>query len=110
MFKITGLDEFQRKIEQLRHNAENLDGQHQVPLDELFAPAFMRQHSTLGDFDAFCREAGLSECSNDAFAAVPDVTLDTAVKRHTQFASWEEMKHAGAADWAKRRLFDGIGG
>jgi hypothetical protein len=39
MFKITGLEEFQRKIEQMRRNAEQLDGEHQVPMTDLFSPA-----------------------------------------------------------------------
>ena len=107
MFKITGLDEFQRKIEQMRRNAEQLGGENQVPLTELFSPAFMRQHSSVADFATFCADAGLDGSSNEAFAAIPRDKLDAAVKHLTKFATWEEMKHAGAADWARRRLFDG---
>jgi len=107
MFKITGLDEFQRKIEQMRRNAEQLGGEHQVPLTDLFSPAFMRQHSRVTDFATFCKDAGLDVSSTEAFAAIPRDTLDAAVRHLTEFATWEDMKHAGAADWARRRLFDG---
>lgn len=110
MFKITGLDEFQRELEQMRRNAEQLAGEHQVPLTDLFPPAFMRQHSGVPDFESFCRDGGIDLSSNEAFAALPGKQLDAVVKRLTQFASWEEMKQAGAADWANRRLVDGIGG
>jgi len=108
MLKITGLDEFQRKLEQMRRNVEQLEGEHQVPLTELFPPAFMRQHSGVTDFETFCREGGVDISTKDAFAALPESRLDSAVKCLTQFASWNEMKHAAAADWAKRRLVDDI--
>jgi hypothetical protein len=105
---ITGLDELQRKIEQMRRNAEQLDGTHEVTLTEIFPPAFMRKHSSVTDFDAFCREANLDVSSAEAFRSIPTATLDAAVKHLTQFSSWEEMKQAGAGDWASRRLFDGV--
>lgn len=107
--KITGLDEFQRNIDQLRRNAERLGGEHSVPLPEVFPPAFMRQHTSVPDLETFCREAGLDISSTETFAATPVEQLDEAVRRLTQFASWEEMKNAGAAEWARRRLFDGFG-
>lgn len=108
MLNITGLDEFQRRIDQLRKNAEQLDGEHQVPVLELFPPAFMRQHSKVSDFDTFCRDSGLDASSKDGFASISVQQLDLATQQLTEFANWGEMKKAGAADWAKRRLFDGF--
>ena len=109
MIKITGLDELQRKLEQMRRNAEQMHGEHQVPLTELFPPAFMRQHSSVPDFEAFCREGGIEISTEDAFAATPEDLLNEAAKRITHFASWEEMKKAATENWAKRRLFDDVG-
>jgi hypothetical protein len=109
MFKITGLDEFQLKIDKLPQNAEQIDGTHQVPLPEVFPPAFMRQHSSVPDFETFCRDGGLDTSSKEAFDATSVKKLDDVVKQLTEFPSWEDMKKAGAADWAKRRLFDGLG-
>lgn len=108
MIKITGMDEFQRKIDQLRTNAEQIDGTHQVPLAEIFPPAFMRQHSSVPDFETFCRDGGLDMSSTKAFDATSGEKLDNVVKQLTEFPNWEDMKKAGAADWAKRRLFDGL--
>jgi hypothetical protein len=108
MIEITGLDEFQRKIEQLRRNAENLDGSHEVSLAELFPPAFMRQHSLLPDIETFCRDSGLDLSSTEAIASTPIESLDAAVKRLTEFPTWHDMKSAGAANWAQRRLFDDV--
>jgi hypothetical protein len=108
MFKITGLEEFQRKIDQLRRNAEQMDGTHEVPLSELFSPAFMRQHSSVPNFETFCRDGGIDTSSKEAFEATDVQQLNSAVARLTEFPGWEEMKKAGAADWARRRLFDGL--
>lgn len=108
MFKITGLDEFQRKIEQLRRNVEQIGGTHQVPLPEVFSSAFMRQHSSVPDFETFCRDAGLDISSNEAFEATSLEKLDSSARRLTEFSRWEDLKKAGVADWAKRRLFDSL--
>lgn len=108
MLKITGRDDLQRQLDKLRHNAEQIDGTHEVSLSELFPPAFMRQHASVPDFETFCRDAGLDVSSKEAFEAMPVERLDGAAKRLTEFLGWEEMKKAGAADWARRRLFDGF--
>lgn len=108
MSKITGLEEFQRELDQLRRNAEAIHGQHDVSMGDLFPPAFMRQHSSVADFETFFRDGGLDTSSKEAFEAIPVPRLDEAVKKLTRFTTWEEMKKAGAADWAKRRLFDGF--
>lgn len=108
MLKITGLEEFQRKLEQMRRNAEQLDGQHQVALTDLFPPAFMRRHTSVADFEAFCREGEIDASTPQAFADMSPTRMDEAVQRLTGFGSWEDMKRAGAADWARRRLFDDL--
>lgn len=108
MFKITGLEEFERKIDQLRRNAEQIDGSHEVPLSDLFPPAFMRQHSAVPDFATFCHDGGIDTTTKEAFEATDLQQINNAVARLTEFSSWEDMKKAGAADWAKRRLFDGL--
>jgi hypothetical protein len=110
MFKITGLDEFQRKLERIAKNAEKLDGTHQIPIAELFPPAFMRRHSSLPDFESFARQSGLDFSSQEAVEAIPATEMNSAVRRLTTFGSWDEMRQAAAADWARRGLFDGIGG
>jgi hypothetical protein len=108
MLKITGLDEFQRKIDQLRRNAEQIDGTQQVPLADMFPPAFMRQHSSVPDFEMFCSKGKLDISAKEAFEATSVEKLDDAVQQLTEFPTWENMKKAAAADWARRRLFDGL--
>ena len=41
--KITGLDEFRRKLERLSRNAQNVNGP--VAFDDLFPPEFMRRYT-----------------------------------------------------------------
>ena len=40
-FEIEGLDEFKGKLDELNNKAKGLDGEHSVPLDELFDSSFM---------------------------------------------------------------------
>lgn len=108
MLKITGLEEFQRKIEQLQRNAAQIHGDQQVRLVDLFPPAFMRQHSVVPDFASFCRDGGLDTSSQEALNATPAERMDAVTRQLTTFPTWQAMKQAGAADWAKRRLSAGM--
>lgn len=102
------LDDFRERMNQVRRNAEKLDGTHEVPLSELFSPAFMRQHTSVPEFEVFCRDAGFDTSSKTWLAEMPLERLDAAARRLTEFATWEDMKKAAAADWATRCIFDDL--
>ena len=56
MLKVTGLTEFQRKLEDMARQAESLSGNHSVPIPDLLTPDFLsrcsRFHSAQEMFDA----------------------------------------------------------
>jgi hypothetical protein len=54
--KITGLDEFQRKLDTLQRRAENVSGP--VPFDELFPPEFVRRYTDFKSIAEMLRPAG----------------------------------------------------
>ena len=100
MFQIKGLDELKR----LQNRLEELDGTHQVPFDELFSPDFMIEFTDFTSIDEMFEASGFKTDTEEDFALIPDVEMDAFVARTTRFASWEEMRTAGAQRWAQKKL------
>jgi hypothetical protein len=102
-------DEFSRKLRDLQRRAEELDGESQVPVTELFPDEFMLLHTDFPSFDAMLEASGFNVQSSEDFAAIPDDAWDAHVRAHTQFSSWDEMQSTAAQEWASRRLgFDDL--
>ena len=101
MFKVTadfsGLERLQRKLEEV-------SGPHDVPVSELFVPAFMAEHTHFASIDEMFAASGFKTDTTEDFAAIPDDDWDEFVRRTTKFDSWEEMKKTAASAWLKQQL------
>jgi hypothetical protein len=103
-FKITGLDEFQKKLNDLGKKADEFHGEHEVPFSELFNPAFMRRYTNFESFEALI-EAGCFKVENmDDFKAIPDQAWDQHIAKTTRFSNWQEMMNSAGTEWAKKQL------
>ena len=103
--KITGLEEMQQKFEELARKAKELDGEHNVPIAELFPEAFMRQHTSLASFQELIEKGGFTvKSSADLAAAISDDAWDQNVRANTSFGSWQEMHSAGTKEWTRNKL------
>ena len=91
-----------RKLEQC---ARELDGTHQVPVQELLSTKFMQEHSPFSSFEAMLAASPFSVNSAEDFKAIPDADWDAFVRENTRFSSWREMLSAASAEWMKQRLF-----
>jgi hypothetical protein len=101
---LEGFDELQRKLQELASRAEKLDGDHSVPMSELFPPDFMRRFTDFPDIDEMFEASGFRIESTEDFAKVPDDAWDTFVAERTLFASWHEMQEKAAGEWAAKKL------
>ena len=106
MFAIdtSGFDELEKKLSQLGKNAEQLDGETKVTLDELFIPDFMRQYTPCASLDELLTSEGYNITTPDEFRAVPEDEWDRHIQAKTQFGTWQEMLNQASADWALRQL------
>lgn len=104
MFKITGLEEFQRKLEKLQRNVESLGGEHSVPLKELFTDSFMARHTKFATLDDFFSASGFKVDTPEDFKAIPDDKMDEYVRSASNFENWEAMKSEAVKEWARRKL------
>ena len=104
MLKITGMEEFRRKLDRLKRNAASLHGTHQIPVADLMHPAFMRSCSSFQSFQEMLDASPFKVQSTDDFKAIPDNEWDAYVRKVTKFSCWREMIKTAGAEWAKSRL------
>jgi hypothetical protein len=100
MFEITGLDE----LKKLQKRLEELDGSHQIPLNELFDSEFMIEYTDFTSIDAMLEASGFKVETDEDFAAIPDDEWDQFVARTARFASWEEMQQEASNRWVQKKL------
>jgi hypothetical protein len=103
-FKITGLKEFQKKLEGLEGKADALHGEHEVPFTELFNTSFMQRYTNYATMDALIDAGGFKVESMDDFKNIPDQEWDEHIARTTRFANWQEMMDKAGVEWTEKKL------
>ena len=104
MLKITGLDELQRKLDDLSRRSKSLAGKQNVPIPELLTPGFLRTCSRFQSVEQMFEASGFKIDSTEDFAAIPDTEWDEFIRVNTSFASWEALLSKAGGEWAARRL------
>jgi hypothetical protein len=106
-FKMTGLDELQKKLETLQRRAQSLNGP--VPFEDLFPPEFMRRYTNFKSIEEMLVGFGAPITSTEEFERIPDAEWDVYVSAKTRFKSWDEMQFQAGQEYAERRLnFDNL--
>jgi hypothetical protein len=93
-----------RKLNELQRKAEQMNGQHSVPLGELFPEEFMLRQTDFSSIAGMIDASGFPVVTGDDFAAIPREVWDAFVKERTRFLSWEEMRATAMREWATRQL------
>jgi len=91
-------------FEDLVRKIEDLDGQHQIPFSDLFTDEFMLLNTEYCSISEMIEASGFSVQSSEDFAKIPDDEWDSHVRRHSRFASWEEMKGSAVQLWISGQL------
>jgi hypothetical protein len=105
--KITGLDDLERKLNQLQHRAEMLAGEHEVPVAELLTSEFMLLNTDFESVEAMFEASGYKVRSSADLAAIPDEPWDAFIRSRTRFGSWKDLLAAAADEYLRRRLTEG---
>jgi hypothetical protein len=100
--KITGLDEFRRKLERLSRNAQNVNGP--VAFDDFFPPEFMRRYTDFSSIQVMADASGFKIESQEDFEAIPDADWDAFVRSRTRFPTWQDMQAKAGEEYVVRRL------
>lgn len=104
MFKIEGLDKVHKKLEDLAHKAQELDGQHNVPVSELLTEEFLSQCTRFSWVEEMFEASGFKIESQEDFAAIPDDQWNDFVGQNSSFDSWQAMLEAAGNEWVRKRL------
>ena len=103
-FEMSGLDELERKLQQLADNAEAMDGGHSIPLTEYCPPDFTAEHTDLATIEEMFEASGFTVETPEDFAAIPDAEWSAFITCRALFADWRTMQENAAADWICRGI------
>lgn len=103
-FKVTGIDAVQRRFKEMARAAEELNGEHQVSLDDLFSEEFMNNNTRYDSLDDFFDAAGFKIESQQDFDDLPEDELDAKVQELTKYQSWDDFKHEAIAHYTFSKL------
>lgn len=103
-FEIDGLDDLQKRLEEMQDAAREIDGENEIPLVELFPPSFMQKYTDFQDIEEFFDQSPWNVESQDDLEAIPQQEFDSYVSDTTQFDSGEEMQGKAVEEWAAKEL------
>lgn len=104
MLKLEGLDKLQKKLNTLSKNAEELDGQHSIPVAELLTTAFVSKHTKFSDAEKLFEGSGFNIENSEDFEAIPEDKWDDYIRSNSNFDSWEAMLSLATQEWAVKKL------
>jgi hypothetical protein len=104
MIKITGLDEFSKKIDSMKKKVEEVGNTKSVPLGELLSPEFLASNTTFTSVKQLFESAGFSVETQEELDAVPQETIDAHVRAHSNYEDWASLLQAGGKAWAIRKM------
>lgn len=103
-FEIKGLDDFKRKIDEMKTNAEKLSGEHKIPFKDLFNSDFLIKYTDFKSLDEMFHADEFVIESEDDFKKVPDDKWDEYIGKHTRFSNWQEMMGKASEEYFARKL------
>jgi len=102
--KVTGLDQFRQKLDDLKNKVQSISGERSIPINELLTPDFLAACSTFSSAEEMFERSGFKVESQEDFAAIPDDAWDDFISVNTSYLNWQEMLQQAAAAWVKARL------
>ena len=102
--KFDGFDDLIDELEQLAQNAQELDGEHEVPLSELFTQSFMEENTPYSSLNDLLEAGGFHADTDEEFDAIPESELDAHIANTTKFDSWESMLEEATGQYVTRKL------
>jgi hypothetical protein len=102
--KMTGLDQLNRRLQDLSKKAAALDGKHTVPLKELLTPAFISKHTRFSSMEEMFEASGFKIETQEDFAAIPDDQWDEFIRSVSSFSDWQAMLQEATKAWTVKQL------
>jgi len=91
-------------LEELADRAEELGGENEVALSDLFNPSFMQKHTDFESLEEFFEKSPWTVKSEDDLDEIPDGPFNEYVDEHTVFANQDEMMNKAGEKWTTDQL------
>ena len=104
VIKITGLDELTKQLDDLANKTGELDGQHNVPMNELLTPEFVSKHTRFPNADEMFGASGFKIDTREEFAAIPDDKWDEFIRSISSFSDWSAMLGEASNEFTAKKL------
>ncbi|MDD2229945.1 MAG: hypothetical protein PHY48_11090 [Candidatus Cloacimonetes bacterium] len=102
--ELKGADSIVKKLDSIARKAEQLNGEHSVPINDLFTAQFMRSNTRFSSINEMLEAGGFNIDSQADLKEVPNDDLDCLVRKETDFNNWDEMLHAASEQWISKQL------
>ncbi|MCD5322200.1 MULTISPECIES: hypothetical protein [Pontibacillus] len=99
-----GFDSLNKELNKIQKNGRELDGENNVPLNELFESNFMTTFTHFNNFDEMLRRSQFNINSLEDFEAIPSSEWETFIKEKTSFINWDEMYSKAVEIWTLKSL------
>ncbi|MGG3652603.1 hypothetical protein ABES36_14360 [Bacillus pseudomycoides] len=103
-FKIKGLKEFQKQLNNMEKAAKELQGTNNVPFSVLFNNEFMTKYTNYSTFDELLNNSGFKVETEEDFKNIPDLEWDQYIKQVTVFENWDNMLSKAGKIYATKKL------
>jgi hypothetical protein len=107
MVEMEGFDEIQQELEDMQKRAQELDGENQVKLKDVFPPGFIRQHSGFSNIDELLEESPLDIDLGEGENLEDHITdeFNQFVAENTSFEGYGDMKSEASTEWFAKEVF-----
>ncbi|MFC3418319.1 hypothetical protein ACFOLA_02195 [Salinicoccus hispanicus] len=106
--KFKGFDEFEKKLNRIAKNAQELDSDNTVSFVDLFPESFMSKNTKYTSMQEFMDDFD-SDITNEEFKEIQNSNeWNEFVKSNSNFADWDSMIGTATEEYAANQLFDGI--
>ncbi len=95
-------------FDKLKNNMEELKGEREVKMNDLFTSDFMLKCSSYSSLDEMISASNFTVESEEDFKAIPDDEWDEFISNNTSYESWEQMQKEAAVNYTKRLLYKGL--
>jgi hypothetical protein len=101
---LSGFDDFKKHIDKLQENVKKLEGQHNIPFDELFPASFMSKYTDSSSIEELIQKGNFDIKSQEDFEKIPDDKMNSFIEMHTSFLTWNQMITNASEEWSIRQL------
>lgn len=96
--------DFEKKLDELSKNADNISGTNKYSFEEIFTNQFMSKNTNSSTIEGFFNESPFEIDSQKDFDELPETELDKYVSEKTIFSSWSDMLGSASEKFLAKKL------